>query len=123
MGREQAAIALAVVSTKDPATFPDDPGRVFPRHVSDGKGRRAEPRPHAVGDAAGCWAKAKSEDGIVVMKSSSWPKALKDLFDPRNAISGTLGRLTRRSRGCGQPVVSHQSHGNVSMALTHQSVI
>jgi hypothetical protein len=25
------------------------------------------------------------------MKSSCWPKALNDLFDPRNAISGTLG--------------------------------
>jgi replication initiation protein RepC len=43
MGRERAAIALAVVSTKDPAHFRTTPGRVFPRHGGEGEGRRAEP--------------------------------------------------------------------------------
>ena len=61
MGREHAAIALAVVSTKDPAHFRTSPGG-FPRHGGEGEGRRAEPRPHAVGDAAGRRAEATSEN-------------------------------------------------------------
>jgi Replication protein C C-terminal region len=65
MGREQAAIALAVVSTKDSGAFPDDPGWVFPRHGGEGEDQGAEPRSHALRDAAGCRSKAASEDGPI----------------------------------------------------------
>ena len=54
MGREQAAIAIAIVSTKDPAHFRTTAGRVFPRHGGEGEGRRAQPRPHALGLAPCC---------------------------------------------------------------------
>jgi hypothetical protein len=43
-------------------TFPDDPRWVFPRHGGQGEGRRAEPRSHAVGNAAGRRAEATFED-------------------------------------------------------------
>jgi hypothetical protein len=43
--------------------FPDDPGRVFPRHGDQGEGRGAESRSHAVGDASGHRAEAASENG------------------------------------------------------------
>jgi hypothetical protein len=39
------------------------PQGVFPRHGGEGEGRRAEPRSHPLGDAAGCRAEATSEDG------------------------------------------------------------
>ena len=50
------------------------PGRVFPRHGGKGEGRRAEPRPHALGNAAGRRAETTSEAGTVVMKSSCWSR-------------------------------------------------
>ena len=49
MGREQAAIAIAIVSTKTGGAFPDHAGRVFPRHGDEGQGRRAEPGADGVG--------------------------------------------------------------------------
>ena len=53
MGREQAAIALAVVSTKDLAHFrTTSVGRVLPRNGDQGQGWGAEPRSHALGNAA-----------------------------------------------------------------------
>ena len=63
MGREQAAIALAIVSTKDPGHFRTTPGRVFPRHGGEGEGRRAQSRPHAVGHAPRRRAEAAPENG------------------------------------------------------------
>jgi hypothetical protein len=45
-----------------PGTLPDDPGRILPWHGGEGEGRRAKPRPHALGDAAGRRAGATSED-------------------------------------------------------------
>ena len=53
MGREQAAIALAVVSTKDPAHFRTTAGGYFHGIVVKAKAGGAEPGPDAVGDATG----------------------------------------------------------------------
>ena len=52
MGRELAAVALAIVSTKEAGAFPDLPGRLLPRHGRQGQSRRTAPRTHGVGDAA-----------------------------------------------------------------------
>ena len=51
MGRELAAVALAIVSTKERGAFPDLAGRLFPRHGRQGQSRRAAPRAHGVGVA------------------------------------------------------------------------
>jgi hypothetical protein len=46
MGREQAAIAIGIVSAKASGAVPLDTGRVFPRHGGEGEGRRAQSRAH-----------------------------------------------------------------------------
>jgi replication initiation protein RepC len=63
MGREQAAIALAVVSTKDLAHFRTTPGGYFHGMVAKAKaGELNEPRSHTLGDAPSRRAEATSED-------------------------------------------------------------
>ena len=51
MGRDLAAIALAIVSTKEAGAFPDLAGRLLPRHGRQGQGRGAASRTHGLGDA------------------------------------------------------------------------
>ena len=53
MGREQAAIAIAIVSAKPAEHFRSTPGRVFPRHGGEGEGRRTQSRAHDLGLAGG----------------------------------------------------------------------
>ena len=51
MGRELAAVALAIVSTKEPEHFRTSPGGYFHGMVAKAQGRRAAPRTHGVGPA------------------------------------------------------------------------
>ena len=52
MGRELAAVALAIVSTKEPEHFRTTPGGYFHGMVAKTHRRRIAPRTHGVGDAA-----------------------------------------------------------------------
>ena len=63
MGREQAAIALAVVSTKDPAHFRTTPGGYFHGMVAKAKAGKLNLDRTLSGDAAGRRAEAASETG------------------------------------------------------------
>jgi hypothetical protein len=49
MGRELAAVALAIVSTKEAGAFPDLSRRLLPRHGDQSQGRRITPRTHGMG--------------------------------------------------------------------------
>ena len=63
MGRELAAVALAIVSTKDDGAFPDLARRLFPRHGRQSQSRRIAPRTHGVGLAPRVGAGKAPEQG------------------------------------------------------------
>src|ERR1700719_4405341 len=52
MGRQLAAVALAIVSTKDPDQFHDLAGGVLSRHHRQTRRRRPSPRTHHMGGPA-----------------------------------------------------------------------
>jgi hypothetical protein len=60
MGREPAAIAIAIVSAKPAEQFPLDPRRLFLLPGGEGQDRRTQSRPHHLGPAASYCPKTSS---------------------------------------------------------------
>ena len=63
MGRYLAAVALAIVSTKEPGHFRSSPGGYFHGMVAKDKAQRIAPRPHHLGVAPRLTAGAPAGQG------------------------------------------------------------
>ena len=63
MSRYRAAVALAIVSTKEPGHFRSIAGRLFPRHGRQGQSPGIAPRPHHLGLAPRLTASAPTGQG------------------------------------------------------------
>jgi replication initiation protein RepC len=74
MGREQAAIAIAIVSAKPAAPFSLDAGRVFPRHGGEGQGRNLQRTIWGLRQAAAPkQRRTNSREGSSLAKARTWP--------------------------------------------------
>jgi Replication protein C C-terminal region len=82
LGRDLAAVALAIVSTKEPEPFPEHARRLFPRHGRQSQRRRIAPPPHRLGLAAPPRRRNIATDAEMANRSSS---AVHDLTNWRTA--------------------------------------
>ena len=103
MGRELAAVALAIVSTKEPEHFRSIAGRLFPRHGRQGQGRRAAPRAHRLGPAPGIDAGSSRRRGRARPFAAN-PAMTFPIADRRRCLRSTVTADPRRYSAKWRPI-------------------